>query len=781
MKVRQKDVVRGVPRRTARAVQAGRRHMLRENGAKLSSHHSCRYIRRMNGAEAPFYGACLPAAVPWFLVIMLLAVVCFGGQSDGIGATVHPPAVPEAVSLDPLFQDLMVLQARKPVPVWGYARPGDEVVVRFSGQTKTAKTDSRGGWRVELDPMPHNAKDQSLVAEAPGSRVEIKRVAVGEVWIAAGGSNMAWPLDLAIAGDILPLDVKLSESAEDRGVKFEYFEGGWTNIPDLDSLTPLKTGTAEYFDRVLQPGSTKARVYRFRTYIHAPIFMPLELAVETPGAVRISVDNKLVLDKPVTSRPTVDRSLITLMHGYHPVTVIFMVSPGEKGPRIGYMPPNASHLDWNRPGVRFVNARYSSKGEGPASLAAKWEMLTVEALDVEKNRPSAVAMWFARELNERTGTPVGIWQGTAPKTPIQAWLKPGLKDAGKESGKAYTSLILPAQGMAIAGFLWYGGEENGSQGLLYREWNQRLIKQVRSDFGKGGEVIPFCQVEIAPVDNYRPGMEFLREAQRLVTAADPMAGTITISDCPKFRFWGLHPDRKEPVGKRMALWAGRHVYGIDSIHSDSPSTRMTMFDGSKAIVKWVDVGGGLEVRNPNSFCDYVEGEFIYPDGRVIADDDKELTYFMMAGEDRKFHPAHAVVVAPDTVVVTCDQVQKPAAVRFAYTQFAVPNLFSKEGLPAAPFRTDEWPSVFDGHPDRRDRFIEITKTWANEVIVWRSARAIIRNKALAEKYPKLYERKDIQHAVQELKKNPHAYRKLSGPDGEEYYPLIWFRPHCPSE
>ncbi len=716
--------------------------------------------------------------MPGFFMFMLLAMVCLGEQEREARSENPPAAVPKTVSLDRLFQDLMVLQARKPVPVWGSAPPGNKVVVKFNGQTKATKADAQGGWMVELDPMQHTGKSLSLVVEGAESRTEITRVAIGEVWVAGGGSNMAWPLDLGIAGDIRPLDVKRSEAAEDRGVKFEYFEGNWTNIPDLDSLKPLKTGTADYFDRVPQTRAVKTRVYRFKTYIHAPIFMPIEPAVEAMGAVRISVDGKLVLDKPGTARPTLQRSLISLMHGYHSVTVVAMVSPGQKDPRIGHIPPSASHLNWNLPGVRFVKAKRSSGAGNSNCLEAKWKMLTVKTLEVEEDRPSAVAMWFARELNERTGTPVGIWQGAAPKTPIQAWLKPRPSDAANKNGKSYTSLILPAQRMAVAGFLWYGGEENGSQGLLYREWNQRLIKQVRSDFGKHGEVIPFCQVAVAPVDSYRPGMEFLREAQRLVTAADPMAGTIIISDCPKFRFWGVHPDNKETVGKRMAAWAGRYVYGMKTIHTDNPRSRVTIFDGSKAIVKWENVGGGLEVRNPNSFCGYVQGDFIYPDGRIITDDDKEVTYFMMAGKDRKFHPARAVVTGPDSVEVTCDKVKKPAAVRFAYTQFAVPNLFSKEGLPAAPFRTDEWPSVFDGHPDRMDRFIEVTKTWMNDVMAWRSARAFMRNRGLAVKHPELYEREDVQNALGELKRNPHASRKLRDADGEEYYPLVWFRPRC---
>ena len=126
----------------------------------------------------------------------------------------------------------------------------------------------------------------------------------------------------------------------------------------------------------------------------------------------------------------------------------------------------------------------------------------------------------------------------------------------------------------------------------------------------------------------------------------------------------IHPKRKEPVGSRLALAALAIAYGEKIVYS-GPIYDGLKIDGDKAILSFRSVGQGLEAK------------------------DGPLTGFTMAGEDKKFHDAKAEIKG-DTVVVTCDQVEKPVAVRFGWTNTPIVNLFNKDGLPASPFRTDDF-------------------------------------------------------------------------------------------
>ena len=131
---------------------------------------------------------------------------------------------------------------------------------------------------------------------------------------------------------------------------------------------------------------------------------------------------------------------------------------------------------------------------------------------------------------------------------------------------------------------------------------------------------------------------------------------------------GIHPTNKQDVGRRLALWALAKVYGKDLVYSGPIYKSMTV-EGNKIRLQFDHVGGGL-----------------------IASDGKPLTYFTIAGADQKFVPATAVIDG-NSLVVGSDQVPQPVAVRFAWRDDATPNLASKEGLPASPFRTDTWKGV----------------------------------------------------------------------------------------
>jgi sialate O-acetylesterase len=227
----------------------------------------------------------------------------------------------------------------------------------------------------------------------------------------------------------------------------------------------------------------------------------------------------------------------------------------------------------------------------------------------------------------------------------------------------YNGMIHPLLPFAIRGAIWYQGESNNGEGMLYHEKMKALIHGWRSVWND--PELPFYYVQLAP---YRYNVEPTRlpgiwEAQ-LETLSVPntgMAVTVDISDLAD-----IHPVNKQDVGKRLALWALAKTYGQTDLVYSGPLYKSLKIDGSKAIVSFDHVGGGL-----------------------ISRDGQPLTHFQIAGEDGQFVAASAEI-AGDTVVVSAESIAQPVAVRLGWHQEAEPNLSNREGLPASPFRTDSW-------------------------------------------------------------------------------------------
>jgi sialate O-acetylesterase len=157
----------------------------------------------------------------------------------------------------------------------------------------------------------------------------------------------------------------------------------------------------------------------------------------------------------------------------------------------------------------------------------------------------------------------------------------------------------------------------------------------------------------------------LREAQLYATHKLKNVGMAVITDVGEEN--DIHPRKKEPVGERLAIAARAIAYG-EKIEYCGPEFRSLKIAGDKAIVAFAHIGGGLEARGG------------------------ELKGFTIAGKDRKFRNAKAVI-EDDTVVVSCPDVPEPVAVRFGWANYPVVNLWNKAGLPASPFRTDDFPGV----------------------------------------------------------------------------------------
>ena len=230
----------------------------------------------------------------------------------------------------------------------------------------------------------------------------------------------------------------------------------------------------------------------------------------------------------------------------------------------------------------------------------------------------------------------------------------------------YNGMVHPIVPYGIRGALWYQGESNLREGMLYHEKMKALINGWREVWGQGD--FSFYFVQLAPFNyggrNANPlFLPQIWEAQT-ATLALPNTGMAVTTDIGNLR--DIHPRNKQDVGRRLALWALAKDYGRDDVTYSGPLYKAMAIEGNTIRLTFEHVGSGLTAR-----------------------DEKPLTWFQIAGEDKEFVEAKATIDS-DTVIVSNDTIENPVAVRFGWHQSAEPNFINKEGLPASPFRTDAW-------------------------------------------------------------------------------------------
>ena len=228
----------------------------------------------------------------------------------------------------------------------------------------------------------------------------------------------------------------------------------------------------------------------------------------------------------------------------------------------------------------------------------------------------------------------------------------------------FNGMIAPLLPFAIKGAIWYQGESNANNPALYGKQLPALIADWRKHWGQGD--FPFLFVQLPNMTN-PSDWAAMREVQ-LQTLAVPNTGMAITIDVGEHK--DIHPKNKMEVGARLAL-AARHVaYGQDLVYSGPVYQRMQI-EGQKARLTFAHVGGGLTIGLEQAPGSSLKG-------------------FAVAGEDKVFVPAEARI-EKETVVAWSEKVPKPVAVRYGWASDPEVNLYNKEGLPASPFRTDDWP------------------------------------------------------------------------------------------
>ena len=229
-------------------------------------------------------------------------------------------------------------------------------------------------------------------------------------------------------------------------------------------------------------------------------------------------------------------------------------------------------------------------------------------------------------------------------------------------GGLFNGKIAPLIPYALRGILWYQGEANtnSSRGALYQNQLPLLVTDWRKCWG---EELPFAWVQLPNFNRPGEGWSLVREGmlKSLRLPKSGMAITVDIGEATD-----IHPKNKQEVGRRLSLWALGAVYGVKvpAISGPLPS--------------------GHEIKNNTIII-----TFKHTNGGLVAKDGG-LTGFLVAGEDKQWKTAQATITG-DKVIVSSPEVAKPVAVRYAWASVAICNLFNGAGLPASPFRTDDWP------------------------------------------------------------------------------------------
>ncbi len=329
------------------------------------------------------------------------------------------------------------------------------------------------------------------------------------------------------------------------------------------------------------------------------------------------------------------------------------------------------------PQIRLLGVKRAINAEPQKDFTGSWQVCSPKTV----GGFSATAYYFGRKLQKDLKIPIGLIHSSWGGTRIEPWTPtvgfdavPALKkiadDTRKLSGKIgnrtpraiYNAMIAPLKPVAIRGAIWYQGESNMGDGMMYFEKKKALIGGWRKVWGQGD--FPFGFVQLAPFDRYGGDRQpKLWEAQT-ASLSIPNTGMAVTTDITTLR--NIHPPNKQDVGLRLALWALATSYDKKDLVYSGPMYKSMKVSGKTIVLTFDHVGGGLASR-----------------------DGKDLDWFEIAGDDKAFAKASAKIVG-NTIVVSCDTVAKPAAVRFGWSQKATPNLMNKEGLPASPFRTDRW-------------------------------------------------------------------------------------------
>ncbi len=646
------------------------------------------------------------------------------------------------LELPSIVSDGMVLQQNTKVVLWGKTSPNRKVEITSSwGVRKSVRADDSGDWKIKITTIEAGGPYE-LVFQTKDTSIVIQNVLLGEVWLGSGQSNMemplgGWPPSDTIENFISEIasanysQIRLYTVPKNASIDKVYdAEGRWEECTP-ESVTGF-SATAYFFGREIHQklgvpvglihtswGGTPAESWVSEKFLkEIPEYSDF---VDTFQLAKDQFDTVLKwmnrLQTVVTEKSEnfyrelnfVNKDLTTLncddsdwslmkvpanwngteLEAFDGIAcfrkefelpeslsgkdLVLNLGPVDdmddtyiNGERIG---ETLISGQWNKDRIYHVNADVLRPGKNILTVFVVDNMGgggIYSSSDITLTKPEGGGSlilngdWKFLPVAELINSNLHFYDN---ENPYQS--RPELSMAMNQNTPSllFNGMIQPVIPYTLKGVIWYQGESNVGRGFEYRTLFPALINCWRSEWGQGD--FPFYFTQIAPwdYDEDIPGaVAEIREAQML-TMSLANTGMVVTTDIGDLET--IHPSNKQEVGKRLALWALAKDYGFDSLVFSGPIYDALETGANKAIVHFKYSEGGLMAKNG------------------------ALTHFEIAGNDQVYYPAHAEI-SEYSVVVRSEKVKEPVAVRYGWEDIAEPNLFNAAGLPASPFRSDDW-------------------------------------------------------------------------------------------
>ena len=617
------------------------------------------------------------------------------------------------LNLHPLLNDHAVLQAGKPIAISGSATAGAAVTAELGSEKQSTRADALGGWSLLF---PARGPGIALTLQVTSGPETVTRtdLVTGEVWLCSGQSNMEW-----MVGQLKDAEA-VCAAAQNPQIRCFTVPRNSLRQPTAQAVGTWQSATpktAPYFSAV---------AWFFARRLHEVQGTPVGIIVSAWGGTCIA--------------PWMPRAALAARPDYASLLAKAddQAEPSEEQSTVPHpVVPRAAHTqgweksdwpdaDWETlpvPGMwqnqswRFNGAVwYRATVDIPADWRGRKLLLELGPVDdfddtyvnglrvgglgeenqnayTERRRYEIPAtavtttrVTVAVRVFDRFG--FGGLAGGGCLRPVDeirpsvvlpaTWkarveLKLPLRLGGGEAAPTalYNGMIHPLLGFPVRGFLWYQGESDAMRGQLYRRLLPDLIAAWRERWHD--PLAPFGIVQLA---NYMPHQPQpvesewaeLRDAQRLAARTVPHAGLAVAIDLGEEA--DIHPRYKKPVGERLAHWALATVYGRHAGAWAHPDLADHRREPGALLIRLAHAGAGVRARGGG-----------------------EIRGFQIAGADRQWHWAQARPVDFDTLHITSPAVPAPVAVRYGWQSNPDVNLENSEGLPATPFRTDDWPLI----------------------------------------------------------------------------------------
>ena len=607
-----------------------------------------------------------------------------------------------------IFSDNMVLQRGVNAPIWGTANPGEKIVVEIHGLVSSTVTSSDGKWMVRL-PVFTAGGPYELTIKGD-NEVKFKDVMFGDVWVASGQSNMAFGLERSNNGDeevnnanypdirlfYVPRRVGKTPKDDLEGGQWDkctpdvaksfsavaYFFGrelkkelnvpiglincnwggtqaeAWTSAEMLKSLPDFKERVIELENGPNWEDDIPANNERSnnKSEIINNSFKGLELGVH-----KINYNSN---DWPVVIAPNWDEELDGIVWMRKVVEIPKEYKGKELRFDLGRIAYHAT-VYFNEVELGSTTSPYFTENTVPAKLVKSGKNVIAVRLLHYWGKPNFQGPEDRMKLYAPSGA---VLESLAGPWKYKTGLEPAFPEVvgyQNYSASLFNGMLYPIIPFGIKGVIWYQGESNAGRAYQYRTLFQSMIEDWRVRWGMG--YFPFLFVQLA---NYMDIPEVpqeddwaeLREAQTMALRLPNTGMAVTIDIGEMF---DIHPKNKQDVGHRLALAAKNIAYNQNIVYS-GPLYKSMEINGNDIEIAFDHVGKGLQMKG------------------------EKLTGFQIAGKDKKFYWAKAQIVGGE-VFVSSDKVKAPVAVRYGWAINPECNLYNKNGLPASPFRTDDWP------------------------------------------------------------------------------------------